>query len=118
MKIPGALPWHLLTDQHPGPFLPQHFTLSNPIQSNPITTEEPVVTKKDPYAYSNFQELHDLMVKVFKIVWKGPLETLSDASRKFLQFCDAVVRIRNDELQEMIENGEIFQRNEDSSPKE
>ena len=86
--------------------------------NNSITTEEPVVTKKDPYAYSNFKDLHDLMVNVFKRIWKRPLETHSDASRKFLQFCDAVVRIRNDELQEMIENGEIFQRNEDSSPKE
>ena len=75
------------------------------IQSNPITTEEPVVTKKgNPYAYSNFQELHDLMVRIIKIVWKGRLETISEASRKFLQFCDAVVRTRNDELQEMMEN--------------
>ena len=86
--------------------------------NNSITTEEPVVTENDPYAYSNFKELHDVMVNVFKRICKKPLETHSDASRKFLKFCDAVVRIRNVELQEMIENGEIFQRNEESSPKE
>ena len=88
-----------------GPSGSQIFPSQVVLESDPITTEEPVVTKKgDPYAYSNFQELHDLMVRIFKIVYKGPLETISEASRKFLHFCAVVVRTRNDELQEMMEN--------------
>ena len=86
--------------------------------NNSITTEEPVVTENDPYAYSNFKELHDLMVNVFKRIWKRPLETHSDASRKFLQFCDAVVRTRNDELQEMMENAHPQQDNSTSGDEE
>ena len=106
-----------------GPSGSQIFPTQVVLESQDITedgsdNEEPVVTENDPYAYSNFNELHQVMVNVFKRIWKKPLETHSDASRKFLKFCDAVVRIRNDELQEMIENGEIFQRNEDSSPNE
>ena len=106
-----------------GPSGSQIFPTQVVLESQDITedgsdNEEPVVTENDPYAYSNFNELHEVMVNVFKRIWKKPLETHSDASREFLKFCDAVVRIRNDELQEMIENGEIFQRNEDSSPKE
>ena len=55
------------------------------------------------YAHSNFEELHDVMVNIFRTVWHGRLETFSEASRTFLHFCAVVVSHRNDELLEMIE---------------
>ena len=55
------------------------------------------------YAHSNFEELHDVMVNIFRTVWHGRLETFSEASRKFLHFCAVVVSHRNDELLKMIE---------------
>ena len=56
------------------------------------------------YAHSNFEELHDVMVNIFRTVWHGRLETFSEASRTFLHFCAVVVSHRNDELLKMMKN--------------
>ena len=58
------------------------------------------------YAHSNFEELHDVMVKIFRTVLHRRVETFSEASREFLHFCAVVVSTRNDELLEMIEQWE------------
>ena len=67
------------------------------------------------YSYSNFHELQDVMVNIFRRVWHEPLETYYEASRKFLHFCSKVVSHRNEELDEMIEEYQKSRPQQDNS---